>query len=117
MLANESHNWTSIELHKTYNEFGGSISRQNLLRKVVKKPFYCLLHASSIMRIEKDDNNITEITNIAKMINKDIKEISFDKTRYNIKIDLETVKIECSPTLSALLLEMSPMFQNSYLLS
>ena len=69
-------------------------------------------HASSIMRIEKDDDNITEVTNIAKMINREIKEICLDKTRYNIKIDLETVNKDCSPTLSALLLELSPMFQN-----
>ena len=41
--------------------------------------FLLTKHAPSIMRIEKDDN-ITEVTNIAKMINREIKEIPFDKS-------------------------------------
>ena len=66
-------------------EFGGSISRQNLIRKVedfgetplpLTSPGFAMMflftkHASSIMKIEKDDDNITEVTNIAKMINRE----------------------------------------------
>ena len=45
-------------------------------------------HASSIMKIEKDDDEMADITNVAKKIKDEIKVIPFDKSKYRTSIDL-----------------------------
>ena len=70
-------------------------------------------HASSIMKIEKDDDEMADITNVAKKIKDEIKVIPFDKSKYRTSIDLNVALGEASPALLTLLSEISSSLSNS----
>ena len=128
MVSNASHIWSSIELHNIYKYLGGSVSRKYLINQVkeyfgehliplsspgLSTMFVFANHASSIMKIEKDDDEMADITNVAKKIKDEIKVIPFDKSKYRTSIDLNVALGESSPTLLALLSEISSSLSNS----
>ena len=81
MLSDEFRIWSSIQLHNIYTEFGGSLTRKHLISQVkeyfgevlipLSSPGLAMMfifakRASSIMRIEKTDDEMTEVINITK---------------------------------------------------
>ena len=120
--------WTSVELHEFYIQEGGSpLSRRKLVERIhkVKGESFLLLKSPGIAsilipktladknpRIQEVENEDIDpddaIRDIGKIIEKETKDIPFNKKTFNTKYDLQTAKSDISTTLSKLLAAISP---------
>ena len=123
MSDDEDHVWTSTELFKLYEMNGGRIlSRLNLVTAVSEHYGSKLLilmskglanilifrkKASTLLRIEEDTDDDEAITNIAKCIRLESKDVEHNKGTYNTRINKGIASEAVSSTFMSLLAKIS----------
>ena len=131
LQLNQSKMWTSVEIHQYYCDIGGNIlSRRSLINElsthfgtsllVLSSPGIASIllfrgKASSIFRIDDIDEDEADIKKVAKVIEKEIKQIPVNKNLYEKRINKEIALKDVSETLSQLLSSISSKLSNNSL--